>query len=239
MWYNLVITKKGFRLISIAVQEYVQAIYRLQVEQTPVSTTELAAHLNVAPASVTSMLRKLHRQGLARYERYQGVTLTEVGRAEALRLMRIHRLWELFLTEVLGASWDEVHGEAHRLEHATSDRLADRLAEYLDQPKTDPHGQRIPTRDGALPSRTSLPLSEVGVGQGVILVEVPDGDPELLRYLGDLALYPGAEIRVVAEAPFGGPLTVRLGESEQVLGRELAAQLRVSTIESYEERQNE
>jgi DtxR family Mn-dependent transcriptional regulator len=221
---------------SISVQEYLQAIYRLQVEQSPVSTTELASHLNVAPASVTGMVRKLDRQGLVEYVPYQGVTLTPNGRQEALRLLRIHRLWELFLTEALGVPWVEVHAEAHRLEHATSDRLADRLAEFLDEPRIDPHGQRIPSREGILPPRDSLPLSRVDVGQVVTLAEVPDGDPELLRYLGELALYPGTEIEVVAVAPFNGPLTIRQAGGEQALGRELAAQLLVTyTTDNQEE----
>jgi DtxR family Mn-dependent transcriptional regulator len=217
-------------LITISAQEYLQAIYRLQVGQAPVSTTQLAAHLDVAPASVTGMIRRLHREGLVEHVPYQGVTLTAAGRHEALRLVRIHRLWEVFLAEVLGISWDEVHAEAHRLEHATSDHLADRLSAFLDDPQIDPHGQRIPSREGALPERQSLPLSEVGAGETVILTEVPDGDPELLRYLGDLALYPGAEIHVVDVAPFDGPLTVRLDEGERVLGRALAAQLLVAEI---------
>jgi DtxR family Mn-dependent transcriptional regulator len=226
-------------LISISAQAYLQAIFRLQVGQSPVGTTELATFLDVAPASVTGMVRKLHHQGLVEHVPYRGVTLTPAGQQEALRLVRIHRLWELFLTEVLGISWDEVHTEAQRLEHATSARLADRLAEYLDQPQTDPHGQRIPSREGALPPRDSLPLSQVGVGQTATLVEVPDGDPELLRYLSDLALYPGVEVRVVAVAPFGGPLTVRLGEREQVLGRELATQLLVTNTHCNDEEEQD
>jgi DtxR family Mn-dependent transcriptional regulator len=226
-------------MTSISVQEYLQAIYRLQTGHTPVSTTELAAYLDVAPASVTGMFRQLHRQGLVEHVPYQGVTLTAAGREEALRLLRAHRLWELFLSEVLDVAWDEVHAEAHRREHATSERLADRLAEFLDQPQTDPHGQPIPSREGLLPSRDSFPLSQVGVGQAVTLAEVPDSDPELLRYLGDLALYPGAKIRVIAAAPFGGPLTIRLRESEQALGRELAARLLVTYAADTGEEQNE
>jgi DtxR family Mn-dependent transcriptional regulator len=174
------------------------------------------------------MVRRLHRQGLVEHVPYQGVTLTPEGRQKALHLLRIHRLWELFLTEVLGISWDEVHEEANCLEHATSDRLADRLAEYLDQPRTDPHGQRIPSREGVLPSRKSFPLSQADVGLSVILVEVPDGDPELLRYLGKLALYPGAEVWVLEVVPPAGPLTIRVGTSEHVLGRDLAARLLVT-----------
>jgi DtxR family Mn-dependent transcriptional regulator len=226
-------------LTSVSVQEYLQAIYRLQVGQSPVSTTELAATLDVAPASVTGMLRKLHRQGLVEHVPYQGVTLEPAGRREALRLLRIHRLWELFLTKVLGIAWDEVHQEANRLEHATSDRLADRLAEFLDQPQTDPHGQRIPSREGTLTFRECMPLSEASPGQTVTLVEVPDGNPEVLRYLGDLALYPGTELSLVAVAPFNGPMTLRVGNKEHVLGRELAGQLLVSSHEKKEEENHE
>ena len=224
---------------SISIQDYLQAIYRLQSGESPVSTTDLAARLEVTPASVTGMMRKLHGLGLVQHIPYQGVTLTPSGRQEALRLMRIHRLWELFLTQILGISWAEVHQEAHRLEHSTSERLADRLAEFLNHPEVDPHGQPIPSREGTLPSRNSWPLSEVSVGHDVTLIEVPDGDPDLLRYLGELELYPGAAIRVIAAAPFGGPLTIRLGENERVLGRELASQLLVITQPDRMEKQRE
>jgi DtxR family Mn-dependent transcriptional regulator len=174
------------------------------------------------------MIRKLHDQGLVEHVPYRGVTLAPAGRQEALRLVRFHRLWELFLAEVMDLSWDEVHEEAHRLEYATSDRLADRLAEYLDQPQVDPHGHRIPSREGALPPRTCLPLAEIEAGQTVALLEVPDGDPELLRYLGDQELYPGTVFQVMAVAPFNGPLTVRVGERDHTLGRELAGRLMVT-----------
>jgi DtxR family Mn-dependent transcriptional regulator len=222
-------------MLSISAQEYLKAIYQLEKKRAPVSTTTLAAHLDLAPASVTGMVRKLHDQRLVEHVPYQGATLTPAGRQAALRLVRIHRLWELFLVQALGVSWDEVHQEAHLLEHATSDRVADWLAAYLDQPQTDPHGQRIPTRDGALPARKSLPLSQAGEGAAVTLVEVPDGDADLLRYLGGLGLYPGTALEVIKVAPFGGPLTIHLEESEQVLGRELAAQLLVTHMNTYEE----
>ena len=216
-------------------QEYLRAIFLLQEEQAPVSTTDLAAHMNVAPASVTGMIHKLHDRGLVDHVPYHGVTLAPAGRQEALRLVRIHRLWELFLTEVMDLPWDEVHEEAYRLEYVTSDRLADRLAEFLDQPQTDPHGHRIPSREGTLPPRRCLPLAEVKAGQTVALIEVPDGDPELLRYLGDQELYPGAEIQVVAVAPFSGPFTIRVGDNERILGRELAGKLMVTYTRDHRE----
>ena len=214
---------------TTSAEEYLQAVYRLQQGGSPVSTTALAAHLQVAPASVTGMVRQLDRRGLVDHIAYQGVTLTPAGRRQALRLLRIHRLWELFLTRALGLPWDQVHHEAHRLEHATSDDVADRLAEFLDQPQADPHGQPIPSQDGTLPHRSAVPLSQVPTGRRVTLVEVPDGDPELLRYLGQLELYPGAEIEVVVVAPFKGPLTLQLAGRQQALGRALADRLLVAT----------
>jgi DtxR family Mn-dependent transcriptional regulator len=222
--------------MNISIQEYLLAIYRLQVEQDPVTTTDLAVHLGLAPASVTGMLQKLHSLGLVEHTPYQGARLTAAGQEEALRLLRIHRLWELFLTKVLGLSWDEVHAEAHRLEHATSDRLADRLENFLSQPKSDPHGQLIPSREGKLPSRHSLPLSEVTAGEMVALVEVPDSNAELLRYLGELGLYPGIIIQVLAVAPFKGPHTIRFGNNEQAIGWELAGKLLVTRMDDSTEK---
>jgi DtxR family Mn-dependent transcriptional regulator len=139
---------------SVSVEDYLLTIYRLQAERSPVSTTALAGQLGVAPPSVTGMARKLDRDGLVSYEPYRGVVLTAAGEKVALHLLRRHRLWELFLTRVLGLPRDEVHAEAHRLEHATSERVTDRLAAFLGEPEADPHGQPIPTRNGTLPDTT-------------------------------------------------------------------------------------
>ncbi len=215
-------------MTTVSTEEYLLAIYRLQGAESAASTTELAVHLGVAPASVTGMVRRLERQGLVGHRPYRGVMLTLAGQRVALRLIRAHRLWELFLVRVLQMPWDEVHAEAHCLEHAMSDRLAARLAAFLNEPEYDPHGQPIPTPDGELPRRTAVPLSEVEAGQAVTLVEVPDGDPGLLRYLGDLHMYPGTPLKVVVSGPFGGPLTVQVGDAQHALARELARQLLVS-----------
>jgi DtxR family Mn-dependent transcriptional regulator len=136
---------------SISVEDYLLTIYRLQQDESPVSTTALAEYLEVAPPSVSGMLHKLDRAGLVSHERYRGAVLTPIGQEEALRLLRRHRLWELFLTRVLGFPQDEVHAEAHRLEHATSDVVTERLAAFLGHPDADPHGQPIPARQGTLP----------------------------------------------------------------------------------------
>ena len=138
---------------SIAVEDYLLSIYRLEAKEAPVKTMALAEHLGVTAASISGMLRKLQRMGLVNHEPYYGAVLTSSGRAEALRLLRHHRLWEVFLSEVLGLPQDQIHDEAHRLEHATSDDVADRLAAFLGQPQTDPQGQPIPAAQGRLPDK--------------------------------------------------------------------------------------
>lgn len=220
-------------MASISEQDYLQTIYRLQGEQAPVSTTALAIGLGVAPASVTGMLHKLHRSGLVQHVPYQGVVLTEAGEHEALRMIRRHRLWELFLTEVLGLPWDEVHDEAHRLEHATSDRVMERLAAFLHDPQADPHGQRIPPANGTLPRQSRLSLAEARPGQAVRVVEVPDGSAEVLRHLGELGLYPGTDLTVLAFEGDGQILVVRRGTVDLRLERPLARRVQVVETSHY------
>jgi DtxR family Mn-dependent transcriptional regulator len=140
---------------SISVEDYLLAIYRLQANEAPVKTMALAEHLGVTAPSISGMLRKLQRVGLVSHEPYYGVVLTPRGQEEAVRLLRRHRLWEVFLIDVLDLAHDQSHVEAHRLEHATSDEVAERLAAFLGHPETDPHGQPIPALQGALPGRNS------------------------------------------------------------------------------------
>ena len=217
-------------MVSISVQDYLLTIFRLQVDGSPVSTTALAAQLGVTPPSVTGMVHKLHREGLVVYEPYRGTVLTMAGTEQAVCLLRRHRLWELFLTDVLGLPWDQVHAEAHRLEHATSERVAERLAAFLGEPEIDPHGQPIPARDGTLPERPGLPLSEVEAGQQVQVVEVPDSDPAMLQYLGALGLYPGTRVQVLAGGSPGGPLDLWLDGAEHHLAPQVADRIAVAEV---------
>ena len=227
------------RVASASEEDYLLTVYRLQSSAVPVSTTAIAERLSVAPASVTSMIQKLHRLGLLEREPYRGVTLTAEGEREALRLLRRHRLWELFLTEVLELPWDEVHEEAHRLEHATSERVTDRLARYLGEPETDPHGHQIPDRDGMLSPRTVAALIGAEIGHPVRVVEVPDNDQDLLRYLGARGLYPGAVLRIVGVAPIDGALMIEVGRTNHSLNREVAAKLLVSLSDEGREASHE
>jgi len=220
---------------SISVQDYLQMIYRLQEEQVRVSTSALAGRLGVAPASVTGMIRKLHRDGLVEYARYRGVVLTVEGQNAALRVLRRHRLWELFLTEVLGLSWDEVHVEAHRLEHATSERVAERLAAFMQQPEADPHGQPIPAGDGQFPTRETVALLDAEVGRSVRVVEVPDGDAALLRRLADWRLVPGASVTLLERDEASGAVRVQAGGKNRLLEEGLAASVQVTSGDPGEE----
>jgi DtxR family Mn-dependent transcriptional regulator len=176
------------------------------------------------------MIKKLADTGLVVHEPYQGVELTEAGTKIALEVIRHHRLIELFLAEALGVPWDQVHAEAHKIEHVLSEDLEDRIDAALGHPTTDPHGAPIPTRDGIVDRPDSVQLTNLEPGQSAAVVEVSDHDPALLRYLGELGLHPEVKVRVIAVAPFDGPLTVRIGEAEQTLGRAVAKHISVAGV---------
>lgn len=219
-------TKRG---VSRAVEDYLKAIYTLQHQSAqPVTTSSLADHLGVRPASVTGMLKNMADTHLVTYTPYHGVNLTASGEKIALEVVRHHRLLELFLVEALGYSWDEVHEEAEQLEHHISEKLEARIAERLGDPAFDPHGDPIPTLEGALPTRAQRHLSDLTVGGGGVIERVSDQDPQRLRYLADLGLVPGAKVRVTASAPFDGPVSVRVADTEHALDRRLARMIYVS-----------
>jgi DtxR family Mn-dependent transcriptional regulator len=214
---------------SAAIEDYLKTIYLLQTKQTPVSTTALAETLALKPASISSMLKRLAELDLVQYQAYQGVTLTPAGEKIALRVLRSHRLMELYLAEVLGLPWDQVHAEAEQWEHVLSDYVAERIAALLGHPTADPHGAPIPTATGQMPSRPAYRLSQLNIGQTATVLEVPDSDPALLRYLHSLGLRPGVRLELLAVAPFDGPFTIRLltepPAQPQILGRQVAQHL--------------
>jgi DtxR family Mn-dependent transcriptional regulator len=192
------------------------------------STKDVAYRLSVAPASVTGMFARLKEIGLVEYERYQGASLTEAGHEEALRLLRRHRLIETFLLEHLGYSWEEVHEEAERLEHAVSDEFTERLAESLGHPDRDPHGEPIPAADGTLEPDDSFPLVAVAVGQWVRISRVDHRDAAVLAYLGEHGLVPGRLLAVREARALDGVMTVEDEDGEpRVLGESLARSIYV------------
>lgn len=205
-----------------AVEDYLKAVHELERTHDKVTTSALAERLSVAPASVTGMVKKLAEMKLVTHEPYRGVKLTDAGRKLALEVVRHHRLVELYLAEALNVPWDQVHNEAEVWEHVLSEDLEDRIAEHLGYPTTDPHGAPIPSRDGELPESDALRLDELEPGQAAVIAEVSDHDPELLRYLGSLGLYPQAYVQLIDAAPYNGPLTLLVDAEERVLGQEAA-----------------
>jgi DtxR family Mn-dependent transcriptional regulator len=213
------------------VEDYLKAIYELETRHGAAATTDVAQALDVAPASVTGMIRRLAQQGYLDHVPYKGVQLTPLGRRAALRTIRRHRILETYLTRVLGYPWDRVHAEAERLEHAASDELIACLAAALGDPTEDPHGAPIPTVDGEVDERARRTLADLAVGERARMVRVvSDKDSSFLRYLAEIALQPGAEVTIVARAPFDGPITLRIGDTEPVVGPGLAAQVLVDAM---------
>ena len=193
--------------LSSSTGDYLKAIWGLSGAGVA-STTDIAVRLSVAPGSVTRMLGRLQEMGLIEHERYRGASLTERGRAEALRLVRRHRLIETFLTEHLGYPWEEVHEEAERLEHAVSDNFTERLAELLGYPERDPHGAPVPTADGTLPPEDSRPLAEAEAEERVVVSRVENRDAAALAYLGERGLVPGRLLKVGEVRDVDGVVTV-------------------------------
>lgn len=217
---------------SLTVENYVKAIFTICSAQKgePAATGQLAAALGVSPGTVTSMLKTLSESNLATYTPYEGVRLTPAGNALAVRVVRRHRLIELFLVKTLSLTWDEVHEEAEHMEHAVSDWLIDRIDAWLEFPRTDPHGDPIPNRDGSIDSPESRPLTECQVGDRFTLSRVMDQSPEFLRYLSGSGLPLGAAGEVTANRSEAGIVTIRVAGAETTLGREAAQKLRVTKV---------
>lgn len=213
---------------STAVENYAKAIFSLQGEGAAVRTTDLADRLDVKPASVSTMLTRLESTGLVAREPYHGVRLTPAGERVALRVIRRHRLLELFLAEALELPWDVVHIEAERLEHHVSPRVEAAIAAHLGHPTHDPHGDPIPTDALELPAALDhVVLLDAPHGAEVELVQVSDRDPAMLRYLDELGIRPGVRLSVQGREPFGGPLRIVAGDATHLLGEPLAAAMSV------------
>ena len=215
---------------SQAIEDYLRAIYELQCAEGQVGTNLLAERLGVTPASVTGMLKKLAEMKLVIHEPYQGVRLTKAGQKIALEVLRHHRLVERFLAEALGVPWDRVHEEAHKIEHVISEDLEKRMDAMLGYPTTDPHGSPIPRPDGTIDESANTRLAELETGQSAVVAEVSDHDSTLLRYLGDLGLYPDTAVSVMAVAPLDGLMTVRVGNKQHALSHAVANEVLVANV---------
>ncbi len=193
-----------------AQEDYLKALYLLHGHQRPVPTRELAQRLGISSPSVSEMVARLTAQGLVEHDRYRGQQLTRDGRKVALELVRHHRLLEMFLVQVLGYSWDEVHDEAERLEHVMSERMEQRIFELLGRPELDPHGHAIPSVSGKVRSLSERPLSECKAGERVVVQGVSDADAGRLRELERRGLLPGTKIEVMGVSEYEGPIEVRI-----------------------------
>ena len=215
------------RMLSTSIEDYIKAIYGLELEDEKATTKRIAERLGVKMASVTGMIKHLAAEGYIRHTPYYGAKMSEKGRRVAVDMIRRHRLIETFLSQTLGLTWDEVDADAEVLEHAMSDRLIERIYEFLGRPEFDPHGSPIPRRDGSVPPARGKPLAQLPAGSRGAVVEVSDQDPEFLRYLTGLGLRIGSEVSVGECAPFGGPITLELGEGSVAIGPEAAQRIRV------------
>jgi DtxR family transcriptional regulator, Mn-dependent transcriptional regulator len=217
--------------LTPSVEDYLKAIYRLSPQGRTASTSEIAQRLELSPASVSGMVKRLSEQGLLEHVPYKGVQLTAEGRRAALRMLRRHRLIEAYLVAFLGYTWDTVHDEAERLEHAVSDLLVERMAAVLGNPTVDPHGDPIPTSEGDIIEVAGIPLSEVPAGTSVEIRQVEESQPDRLRYIASIGLRPGVRVTVSDRQPFQGPITVVVGGETHVIGNELGQVVRVARDE--------
>lgn len=211
-------------------ENYLKAIYHLRGGPGKGATTNaIAERLETKPASVTDMLKKLSDKKLLFYKKYQGVSLTAEGKAVAIRTVRKHRLWEVFLVKKLEFGWEEVHEIAEQLEHIRSTKLTDRLDEFLAFPKYDPHGDPIPDKNGVFPNRSDQTLTECEVGDTAILKGVKDTDPEFLKYLIKLNLNLGEELSVQEKEIYDNSMRVKLGDGTELnLSQQVSSNLYVT-----------
>src|ERR1700722_9938995 len=211
-----------------AIEDYTKAIYALESRGgDAVSTNALAERLGVTAASASGMVKRLGELGLVEHRPYRGVSLTEEGRRVALEVVRHHRLLELYLVQSLGVPWDRVHAEAEVLEHVLSEELEELIAAKLGHPTRDPHGDPIPSRELTIDERPTESLQSLDAGAKGVFARISDSDPDMLRFLADRGIAPGAEFEVLEKQPFDGPLFVRFGDDVHVLGGALARAMRV------------
>lgn len=210
--------------VSATIEEYLEAIYRLQERDGSAKTTELAKQLKVALGTITNTIESMEKQNLVVHKPYKGVKLTEKGRKIALDVVRRHRLSERLLTDVLRLEWSKTHDAACKLEHVFADKeLSIPLEKALGNPKTCPHGNPIPSASGRLTEEKSELLTNLSQGEGGIIVKVTDERQDMLQYLATLGLVPGASVSIEEKAPFNGPIIVKVMGASYALGKNVAS----------------
>ncbi|MDN3665081.1 metal-dependent transcriptional regulator [Algibacter miyuki] len=213
-------------MVTLTEENYIKAIYHLGKRgENNVSTNAIAKEMETKASSVTDMVKKLSEKGYADYKKYQGVTLTKQGKLIAVNIVRKHRLWEVFLSEKLNFSWDEIHDVAEQLEHIKSDKLIKQLDAFLEYPSHDPHGDPIPDENGKIQSIDKILLSQAKVDSVCICVGVKDSSSEFLKYLDKHNIALGTELKVTHKEPFDNSVTIIIDNSEFIVSNIIANNL--------------
>lgn len=216
---------------NISKEDYLSVIYKSSDSNGEIKANQIAEKLNISGAAVTDMLRKLSKEGYVEYKRYKGTKLTKSGEDYARSMVRRHRIWELFLHQIVGLPWDKVHNEAENLEHSSSDELIDRLEEMLDYPEFDPHGDPIPDRNGKMPKgNLGIPLSTVEPGNKVKVNRVHDFDSSFLQYISKIGIELNKEIIVVDAMEFDHSLLIKVDKKETSISSKVAANIFVTEV---------
>lgn len=209
-------------------ENYLKAIYKLSLrENKSVSTSAVAKEMGVQSASVTDMIKKLAAKKLIAYQKYRGVELTELGQSLAVKIVRKHRLWEVFLVDKLGFSWGDVHDVAEQLEHVQSEQLTDSLDEFLGFPRVDPHGDPIPDKDGVIVEQATILLTELQPGDTAVIAGVNHDGRDLLYYLENNDLVLSNSIEVVEKLAFDGSMKLKVLGQDKFVSEKIAEQILV------------
>lgn len=221
-------------MATISKENYLKAIYGLaKINGNIVSASSLAKELNVTNAAVTEMANRLSKQGLIDYKKYKGIKILSKGKKIAVGVLRKHRLWELFLIDTLGLNWSEVHDEAEKLEHSTTDFLIDKIDEYLNYPKSDPHGSPIPDRDGIYRTEVDyISMTNCKIGNKYIVVKVNDKNPQLTEYLSKINISLNKEIKISEKLEFDGSIIIEVDGEQHSFSEKLVSNIYLSEFKS-------
>jgi DtxR family Mn-dependent transcriptional regulator len=219
-------------MLTRSEENYLKSIYNISIESNkPASTNSIAEKLSTKPASVTDMAQKLATKGFASYYKYKGVKLTKAGEVEALKVVRKHRLWEVFLVKELNFSWDEVHDIAEQLEHINSPKLVERLDKYLEYPKFDPHGDPIPDQNGLMAASPTITLNMLSIGKKCKVICAKDSSSDLLLFLDKIKISLGATIEIMDHFEFDGSFSVKVNGAEAItLSSKVAENIYIDTL---------
>jgi DtxR family Mn-dependent transcriptional regulator len=218
-------------MASEQIENYIKNIYKLSTRERKVTTSSLSDKLQISPASVSEMIKKLAEEGTLTHTPYKGVELTDEGKQLALRIIRKHRLWEMFLVEVLHFKWDEIDDEAERFEHIMSDKMEAKIDHVLGHPLIDPHGDPIPTKEGNIICSMSYPLSDAHEGAAVRVLRVSDSNSEMLQYVSSIGITLNKQIAIRQKMKFDNSLLVKIGDKEINISSTIASNIFVETIE--------